>query len=154
MCSTSGMNFHPMAGHFISEHFIFPDVRLSFADNVIILSSKFQTDPYQETNSYYGPWNYLTYNVGYHNEHHDFPRIAGSKLPIVHQIAKEFYEMPHVCFILFFYSLLFFSLSLQYSPFYSSAQRMDAYHVVVPSYPHNDTFQSNQEENHSRRKDP
>lgn len=72
------MNFHPFAGHFISEHFIFPD-----------------SDIYQETNSYYGIWNLLTYNVGYHNEHHDFPRVPGSRLPLVTRIAKDFYQMPH-----------------------------------------------------------
>jgi len=80
-------SLHPCAAHFIAEHYVFAKtLPAEQPDNV----------PVPETYSYYGPLNILTYNVGYHNEHHDFPAVPWTRLPRLHQIAKEFYEpLPH-----------------------------------------------------------
>ena len=81
-------SLHPCAGHFIAEHYVF-EQQASNAKNpasqVVV----------PETYSYYGPLNVLTYNVGLHNEHHDFPAIPWSRLPALHEIAKDFYvDLP------------------------------------------------------------
>merc|ERR1711865_1212617 len=37
------------------------------------------------------------YNVGYHNEHHDFPFVPWSRLPEITRIASEFYDPLPKC---------------------------------------------------------
>ena len=81
-------SLHPCAAHFIAEHYVF--------DIPPLASKQIGDVPIPETYSYYGVLNSLTYNVGYHNEHHDFPAVPWSRLPALHAIAKEFYDpLPH-----------------------------------------------------------
>ncbi len=67
-----GMTFHPVSAHFIHEHFMFA--------------------PDQETYSYYGPLNHVTFNVGYHVEHHDFDEIPGWRLPEFKRKFEHIYQ--------------------------------------------------------------
>ncbi|RMF18292.1 MAG: fatty acid desaturase [Candidatus Dadabacteria bacterium] len=66
------IGLHPLGARWIQEHFL--------------------TAPPQETYSYYGPLNLVAFNVGYHNEHHDFPSVPWNRLPEVRRRAPEFYD--------------------------------------------------------------
>lgn len=67
-----GHGIHPVAAHFIHEHYVWTAG--------------------QETYSYYGPLNHVTFNVGLHYEHHDLMNIPGWRLPELRAMAPEFYE--------------------------------------------------------------
>ncbi|WP_395665374.1 fatty acid desaturase [Methylocella sp.] len=63
---------HPLGARWVQEHFTH--------------------DPAQETFDYYGPLNRLALNIGYHNEHHDFPDVPWRRLPALKRMAPEFYD--------------------------------------------------------------
>lgn len=65
------IGLHPLGARWIQEHYTL--------------------DEGQETFSYYGPANWLAFNVGYHNEHHDFPSVPWNALPAVRRIADDHY---------------------------------------------------------------
>ncbi|KAG9230578.1 fatty acid desaturase-domain-containing protein [Amylocarpus encephaloides] len=80
-------SLHPCAGHFIAEHYVFdpPELTKDTRTNTLL----------PETYSYYGVLNFFTYNVGLHNEHHDFPAVPWTRLFKLNEIAHEFYdELP------------------------------------------------------------
>lgn len=72
-----GVGLHPLGARWIQEHYL--------------------VYPGQETTSYYGPLNSLTLNVGYHNEHHDFPSVPWNRLPEIRRTAPEAYDSLESC---------------------------------------------------------
>ena len=66
------VGLHPLGARWIQEHYLIHDE--------------------QETTSYYGFLNVPALNVGYHNEHHDFPSVPWNNLPAVRRAAPEAYD--------------------------------------------------------------
>lgn len=67
------VGLHPLGARWIQEHYLTLDEK-------------------QETYSYYGPLNLVAFNVGYHNEHHDFPSVPWNRLPELKKMAPEYYD--------------------------------------------------------------
>jgi sphingolipid 4-desaturase/C4-monooxygenase len=66
------IGLHPLGARWVQEHFALA--------------------PDQETYSYYGPLNKVSFNVGFHNEHHDLVTVPWSRLPQIRRGAPEFYD--------------------------------------------------------------
>jgi sphingolipid 4-desaturase/C4-monooxygenase len=66
------VGLHPLGARWVQEHYL--------------------THGEQETYSYYGVLNTVAFNVGYHNEHHDFPSIPWNKLPQIKKMAPGYYD--------------------------------------------------------------
>lgn len=66
------IGLHPLGARWIQEHYL--------------------THGDQETKSYYGRLNTVNLNVGYHNEHHDFPSIPWNRLPEIRKMAGAYYD--------------------------------------------------------------
>jgi len=69
------VGLHPLGARWVQEHFL--------------------THGNQETKSYYGPLNTVNLNVGYHNEHHDFPSVPWNKLPKIKEFGGAYYNKLH-----------------------------------------------------------
>lgn len=72
-----GLSINPVGAHIIAEHYEFNKA--------------------QETYSYYGILNNLSFNIGHHIEHHDFPLVPWTLLPKIRELAPEYYNfLPQV----------------------------------------------------------
>ena len=83
------VGLHPLGARWVQEHFL--------------------THGDQETKSYYGVLNTVNLNVGYHNEHHDFPSIPWNKLPKIKKIAGSYYDSlgHHTSYTILLFKFLF-----------------------------------------------
>lgn len=84
------IGLHPLGARWIQEHYT-PEGDL------------------QESFNYTGELNVPSLNVGYHNEHHDFPSIAWNRLPELREIAPEFYVplKHHTSWFKLFFTFIF-----------------------------------------------
>ncbi|MFN5359339.1 MAG: fatty acid desaturase [Bacteroidota bacterium] len=83
------VGLHPLGARWIQEHYL--------------------THGEQETYSYYGVLNHVAFNVGFHNEHHDFPSVPWNRLPDIKKTAPGFYDhlSSHTSWTKLFFRFLF-----------------------------------------------
>jgi sphingolipid delta-4 desaturase len=84
------VGLHPLGARWIQEHY------LTHSEE-------------QETYSYYGGLNLVAFNVGFHNEHHDFPSIPWNRLPKIKKTAPGYYDtlFYHKSWTMLFFRFLF-----------------------------------------------
>jgi sphingolipid delta-4 desaturase len=84
------IGLHPLGARWIQEHYM-------------------TSGDVQETHSYYGPLNKIAFNVGYHNEHHDFPSVPWNRLPKVYKAGEKWYTgiSYHTSWTYLFFRFLF-----------------------------------------------
>lgn len=84
------VGLHPLGARWIQEHYL-------------------TNNNEQETYSYYGVLNNVAFNVGYHNEHHDFPSVPWNKLPQIRKTAPGYYNTLsyHTSWTKLFFRFLF-----------------------------------------------
>jgi sphingolipid delta-4 desaturase len=84
------IGLHPLGARWIQEHYL-------------------TSGEEQETHSYYGVLNTVAFNVGYHNEHHDFPSVPWNRLPQIRKNAGSFYNSLtyHTSWTKLFFRFLF-----------------------------------------------
>lgn len=84
------VGLHPLGARWIQEHYLTHNEE-------------------QETYSYYGAFNKLAFNVGFHNEHHDFPSVPWNKLPQIKSVAPNYYNslVSHNSWTKLFFRFLF-----------------------------------------------
>ncbi|CEP61180.1 sphingolipid delta(4)-desaturase family protein LALA0_S02e08504g [Lachancea lanzarotensis] len=105
-------SLHPCSGHFIAEHYLLnmeealvggklaykntpaetETIHSTQESEVTRQDVKFHKDYALETYSYYGILNFFTWNVGLHNEHHDFPFVPWSRLWELNRLCPEYYQ--------------------------------------------------------------
>jgi len=83
------VGLHPLGARWVQEHFL--------------------THGDQETKSYYGSMNTVNLNVGFHNEHHDFPSVPWNKLPQIKKFAGSYYDTlgHHTSYTILLFKFLF-----------------------------------------------
>jgi sphingolipid delta-4 desaturase len=66
------ISLHPLGARWIQEHWMVARPQITY--------------------SYYGPLNLVAFNMGYHNEHHDFPNVPWNRLPRVRRLGGPWYD--------------------------------------------------------------